>query len=380
MIRKGCSLLLSLTLLILLGAALPVAQAADTQGSVRTIPVNSKGFGFRLSPDGKTAAIFDNAILLSDQPDPLHLPIRLIDLDSGVLKGVLAGATDYANDAAFTPDSQRLISFHNNGDINVWDVSQQKAIETVSTGLMGYARAWLTTDGKTLVTFAGGLPAHLLFWDTSSWSVAKILGPTFSTYLDFKNNFTKLPAQGDIEFSAVTVSPDGKTAATATFNDEVQVWDVGTGKPTTLLAVTDSDKKMQLSIRSMSFSLDGKTLVYTQRSTDESKPGTFIHVWDLDRSVETATIKGGDAGLALSPDGKSIAWLNKQSEQQSTLYMAALASPDQATKIADLPLGQPVVPTVSAVTFLPDGSGLLAGGFFASDDNNSLFVVSLKAS
>ncbi len=105
MLRRN---LIALALLIALfvGLCAPLSvQAAG--GSIKTIPVNSKGFVLRLSPDGKTAVVFEVAAL-HNQVDPLFLPIQLFDTATAKAIGMLAGLTDYTMDAAFTPDGTRL--------------------------------------------------------------------------------------------------------------------------------------------------------------------------------------------------------------------------------------------------------------------------------
>ena len=94
------------TLGLLLWPAQPLhAQDAGTQ---LDIPATCLACELRLSPDGSVAAVFENAAMVGDEaPQFARLPIRIVDLDSGKAVSRLVGHTDYATDAAFSPDGWR---------------------------------------------------------------------------------------------------------------------------------------------------------------------------------------------------------------------------------------------------------------------------------
>ncbi|MBL8118024.1 MAG: hypothetical protein JNJ78_10890 [Anaerolineae bacterium] len=71
------------TCILLLCGLLVYAAPLAAQSDVRQIPVDMQSFGGRLSPDGRTLAIFAHSIILDDVIDESQLPIRLIDIQSG---------------------------------------------------------------------------------------------------------------------------------------------------------------------------------------------------------------------------------------------------------------------------------------------------------
>jgi len=104
--------------------------------------------------------------------------------------------------------------------------------------------------------------------------------------------------------SAVAVTPDGKTIATA--GDGVRLWDSATGKPTGHV-----EAKSHVAV--LAFSPDGKTLAFGGRDR-------LVHLWDLTAGKPAGEFKGHKhqlCGLAFSPDGKTLA----SGDVQSTLRL-----------------------------------------------------------
>jgi WD40 repeat protein len=95
----------------------------------------------------------------------------------------------------------------------------------------------------------------------------------------------------------VSFSPDGKTLASASFDNTLKLWDVATGK-----AITTLTGHSNLVI-SVSFSPDGQTLA--------SAGGDItIKLWNLATNTQITTLKGYSTwvnSVSFSPDGQTLA-------------------------------------------------------------------------
>lgn len=358
--------LTAVTFIFVLAAVLPVTMAQDT-AVVRTIPITSLGFGAKLSPDGKTLVTFENTVLLDlDAVDPATLPMRVIDINTGEQIGKLDGFTDYAADVVFTNDGSRLVSVHQNGDVYVWDVATLNRVQSFQTPLLGLLRVKMFPDNKRILTATPGIPPHLVIVDTESGAITQTLGMHFDSFIDFQENYVQFPAQGDILISGYGLSPDGSLFATSSANDEVRLWTVADN---TYQVVKEKSEKFGLfSIRQLAFTPDGKSLIYYD-SSDK-----MTHLWDINAKSDTAVAVGAPTA-ALSPDGSLIAWLTLEKDQADTVSIAPLNAPDEASVLLTLRDDFVVAHGISWLTFTPDGSQLVLGGFFASEPETNQIVV-----
>lgn len=342
-------------------------QVADAQGSTpaQTIPYKSSAFTARLSPDGKTLVTYQNIVILDLQKvDPTLLPMDVIDISTGKVRGQLSGFTDYASDVAFTSNGKHLISLHMNGDINVWDLASMKLLKTFQLPLVGNLPIRLLPDNKNLLVDTGGTYQRFAVIDTSSGAITKTLGTHFDSDLDLRNNYTDIAKMGDLQFASFAISPDGKLLATATVNDEVGLWTIADNQYQ--VVHEKSDKPQLYSIMAMTFSPNGKSLIY-YNSLDKQ-----THIWDL-ASKSEKTLAIGSETFALSPDGKQIAWLNRK---EATVSLVSLDAPDKATVLMTLPDNLKVAPRISWITFTPKGKQVVVGGFYASDPTtNQIYVL-----
>jgi WD40 repeat protein len=340
--------------------------ASAQQGNARQVPVAGMGFGSALSPDGKTLAVFEDGNLHNDEVDPLYLPLRLVNLDTGAVSS-LAGNTDYASGMAWSGDGTRLVSYHNNGVIMIWDAASGKELKRIHT-LPGRSRMALSADGKTLVTQAPGLVLGYMVWDLESGTITAILTQPYDTYKQISDTLQG----GNIPDSATTalaLSPDGHTLAAASGYGNIFLWDVASEKMTPL--VTSTATLPMLSIRSITFTADGTTLIYA-----DSQDGT-IHFLNVATGHETNAVQANTrVSPAITPDGRLVAWVDHDS---GAVMVWDAAQPDSPQTVASIPdsAGTLQPSPLGALYFTPDANRLVLSGFFANDGNNNVWVFDL---
>jgi WD40 repeat protein len=106
------------------------------------------------------------------------------------------------------------------------------------------------------------------------------------------------PAHFQGHTSSVTclaITPDGRTLATGSFDNEIRLWDLATGRQRRVLRGHPGG------IQAMALTRDGETLAST--SEDD-----FVKLWDMRSGLERQTIKTGYPVwcLAFTPDGKTL--------------------------------------------------------------------------
>ena len=149
-------------------------------------------------------------------------------------------------------------------------------------------------------------------------------------------------------------SPDGKTLASGTYDEDILLWDVNTRQPMgTLRGHSDI-------IRSIAFNQDGSMMA----SGSEDKT---IILWDMKTHEPFHTLSGHSDVLtrvAFSPDGKTL----------------ASGSEDATIILWDVETGQPIHTLsghsriVRSVAFSPDGNTLASGS-----DDGTILLWDLKA-
>jgi hypothetical protein len=210
---------------------------------------------------------------------------------------------------------------------HLWQASKERPT------LSGHAnRVWsvaFALDGKTLASASWDQTVKL--WDVASGQAKQTLsGHTGYVY-------------------SVAFASDGKTLASASSDQTVKLWDVASGQVKQTLS-GHADR-----VLSVAFASDGKTLA----SASDDKTVKF---WDVASGQVKQTLSGHAASVysvAFALDGKTL----------------ASASVDKTVKLWDVASGQTIVTLkdhtgpVYAVAFATDGRALaLAGGDSAGKD------------
>jgi WD40 repeat protein len=237
------------------------------------------------SPDGKTLA----TAILADQN-----AVAVWDVASMTRKTLLADA-GLAYHIVFSPDGRQMVLASEGPEesedrrrvgkpsLMLRDALTGKTQRTFTLRNGEARHVAISPDGKLLATGNGDNTVTL--WDAATGQERSIL----------KGHESPL--------ARVLFSPDGKTLASAGSDDAtVRLWNVMAGKQQAILTHT-------IRPHALAFSADGKILV-TGGDRLIDQPGE-VRRWDVASGKELALVKGVEgpiAALALSPDGKTLAF------------------------------------------------------------------------
>ncbi len=202
----------------------------------------------------------------------------------------LTGSLGWSADVAFSPDSNKVVSWSMDGDIWIWDSRKGELAGTFKgkKNKWGMALAW-SPDGTCV---AAGRIA-ITIWDVESKKQIR----TLEGHKDFIR---------DIVFS-----PDGKYLASASMDKTIRVWDMSTGKslytlePQGLVIYLKSGpvtNPIGLPMTTVAFSPDGKLLA-------TGGADRVVRLWDSTTGKVLKELKGhrmSITAVAFSPDGKRL--------------------------------------------------------------------------
>ncbi len=342
----------------------------QAQSSVQIFKITGEGFRIALSPDGKTLAVFDDSAINADDPTAGNIAIRLLDAATGTEKISLTGTTDYASFVAFTPDGQQLVSYQDNGEIDVWDVSTGKQVKRYSA-FFEHPLARLFADGRTLaVVFSQGLISQIQLWNLDTGAIMKLIGPHLVSFKQAAGLFNDVLDSSNLQFAALDTAPDGTTIATASANGEISLWNVADGTQT-VIRQQQQNEKARFAVRTLRYTSDGKALVFFDTVLKQ------MQVWNIQTQTQTLTTNSGAENFALLPDNDTVVWVEK-SATGFKISSAALSAPDKVTVLADVTTSlRPY--TATSVWVSADGKRVFVGGFGATDKNNAIYIVPFSA-
>jgi RNA polymerase sigma factor (sigma-70 family) len=223
------------------------------------------------SPDGKTLA--------SASKENPH--IHLWDIAAGKEQLHFVADNKGVESLAFSPDGKTLVSIGNQPSFAFFDPNTGKKLRTVKDYSGGLKEIAYAPDGKSLLGIDKG--------------AVHVLEAVSGKHL---RKFDAPPRR----MRGLTISPDGKTAATVMDSGgrtTFDLWDVADGK------LRHSFAGHRSGVNSLAFSADGGTL-FSSSSQDDCG----LLIWDATTGEPRGQIDNiratGREGLAMSPDGKLL--------------------------------------------------------------------------
>jgi RNA polymerase sigma factor (sigma-70 family) len=223
-----------------------------------------------LSPDGKTLATKDDKYLYFRDAATGEVIRRVKYLpDSG-------GGRSPTDWLTFTPDGKQVAAVLMGNAIRLIDVATGEVTRTFEAG----APVVLSPDGKLMA--AGGYDAANKVHFARLWRVAT------------GEELRRFAINHDIHqsISALALSPDGRTIATAAHGDaRLHLWETATGKE------LKASPKVGVDIVSIAFAPDGKTVAAAADN---------VYLYDPATGEERLRIERRARGLAFSRDGSVL--------------------------------------------------------------------------
>ena len=324
------------------------------------------------SPDGTQLAVASS------------IGIWLYDVQAGEELALLTGHTGSVNSMVFSPDGTILASISTTGvdAVHLWDVATGMLKNTLKGHASVVTSIAFSPDGTTLAGGGDIILTALLSEDDALFTALlenEDLVMDVVWLWDIATGNLKNTLKGRLSIiRSITVSPDGTTLASGSWDDTVHLWDVTTGTlentlkggiifspdGTTFVGVNENDT-LQVGgmaflqehtgvVKSVAFSPAGATLASGYKNGD-------ILLWDVASGTLKNTLKGHTDEVNIvvfSPDGATLASVSASSSGIDTV----VGLWDVATGTLKNTL-EGHTSTVWSIVFSPDGMTLASGSW-----------------
>ncbi len=338
-----------------------------------------------LSPDGALLAASGSM----DVPDQGAHAIRLYDLRTGEITGLLTGHVDEVRSLAFSPNGTQLLSGSLDKNAVLWDVAARGPMQVFSghTGSViavafsqdgrraatashdGTARLWDNADGREIATLKGHETpiTGMTFVGEDGAILTASQDGDMKLWNGLTGQFQRSVGHVDFVPGALAPSPDGNAfvvtcAERCRRNFEQRVVNLATGK------AIISYKGHDGFVAAAAVSAGG--IVATGGGT-----GHEIHLWKIAEAKTEQVLKGAGRTISATgffPDSRTFAWSYTFANRSHLLrgpMEVSIDLPDEMTH-----LGQPVpVEADAATSFVhaEDRAGAYALDHAPSADSNA---------
>ena len=293
------------------------------------------------SPDGHALAIGGaNGVQLSDGS-------QLADAATGQPQTTLT-TTGSVNAMVFSPDGRTLATSDDTGTatgtVQLWNTAVGQEARATLPGTSNGSMAF-SPDGSILAT--SGLGSNVQLWNTTTGYPRTLPIASNGMYFSESSSPTgPVPPLPPI-LGPVAFSPDGRTLATATSEDDkVRLWDTATGHARNILT-TDG------TVFDVEISPDGRALA-TRSSGPDGHVYTF-QLWGLATGKVLRTLTNSKGIPVFSPNGGTLALFAQGHDNAHTVQMWSTSSGKALHSFT-------VSNSVDEVTFSPDGHLLATSG------------------
>jgi WD40 repeat protein/serine/threonine protein kinase len=303
--------------------------------------------------------------------------IKLWDAEKGTELRAFKGLVGECLGLAFSPDSKWLAAAGGDKTVKIWNVTTGAEALTLSGHGHEVQAVCFSPDNRLLAS--AGRDETIKLWDVSALGQPKPAAKELRSLAGHRGHVL-----------SVTFSADGKRLVSTSRDNTARVWDAGTGKELRVLVghnapvtravfagdgrrlvtasedktvrVWDSETSKELftlrghegPVQAVAYSADGQQLW----SVSEDKT---VKVWDAATGRLGLRLSGRPSGLAISPDGQTVATVSPGQQGTVTLWDM---STGKAVRSFTGHQGQ-----VWRLAFSPDGKRLLSASKFSGPED-----------
>jgi WD40 repeat protein len=238
-------------------------------------------------------------------------------------------------DVTISPDGRTALSTSRNGTLILWDLFDAAEINRFEGHTAMVFDVAFTPDGKQFLSTSGSADPATVAEDTGIrlW------------HLETGQEIRRFEGHTDAAVQ-VAISPDGRTALSASNDQSVRLWDLETG------AEIRRFEGHAAIVTGVTFSPDGRT------GLSCSVDGTLI-LWDLQTGEAIHHLTGHTRGIwsvAISPDGRTAL----SGADDSNLILWDLETGEEIRRFLGHDRAEEA--SVSGIAYLPDGCTAISGG------------------